>query len=130
MRHAPVSYTHLDVYKRQQEDDLQAHIDRTEQLLGRMLRSKMRAAQAQLRTQSLHTQQKPEIRALGLTAYVNERQIRQLTDARTAIAQSPAQYAAHKPLIDCVYQQLFRATDALGDMQHQDVYKRQEFSLL
>lgn len=103
----------------QQEDDLQAHIDRTEQLLGRILRGKMRAAHAQLRTQSLHTQQKPEIRALGLTAYVNEQQIRQLADARTAIAQSPAQYAAHKPLIDQVYQQLFRATDALGDMQHQ-----------
>lgn len=97
--------------------DLRFQIGTTEQELARQTREQLLTAELRLKAHSDHEKTKPEFQTLGLTGYLDADSARQLADIRELIARAPAQYAAEKPLFDRLYQQLFRATDALSDAQ-------------
>lgn len=54
---------------------------------------------------------------LGLTSYVTELSLEEVSKYRSMIEEHPQEYAEHKDLVDALYQGLYRCVDAMGDVK-------------
>lgn len=62
------------------------------------------------------TEKGADMAGLGLTAYAAGYTMKDLADYRKLIEDHPKEYAANAPLVDKLYQELYRAVDSYGDL--------------
>ncbi len=72
---------------------------------------------AMVESEKMKTDKQADMTNLNLTGYATGYSFDDLANHRKMIEDSPEKYSEHKPLIDALYQQLYRTMDAVGDFK-------------
>ncbi len=71
----------------------------------------------QVEREKWKTANKADMTNLNFTGYVNGFSFDEMAEYRKLIEDHPDQFRAHEPIVDALYQQLYRSMDSIGDMR-------------
>lgn len=90
-------------------------LQRTDAELALSSEALTQVAARQLSAQAKAEKNTPEIQELNLTGYIDEQNIKPLADIHQLIIRYPDLYFSQQSVLDPLYEQLYRATDAISD---------------